>query len=294
MQELKILHRMQSISFSDRNTSQIDGQPARISLVDIDTNSVSTRQDTLQCVDMHGQHTVGSLVEPRTISFTISFSGEYYQNGRIAGGGEAKMRETRRAIIQRLFLNENVLVQYTRDGETYSILARTSEIPVFNTIGSLCSAQIYMTADYPFWTKGFNPQPVTVTPSSSGLLIVENNGDFDCPLELRITCNQPITGASDNELFVIKEMPTDTPAITLVKSMNAREVLSINSGMDNETWVNIGDQSAVETPANNYVRHSYITPLTNFVGTNIWELEILGRSGSLTCEMYYKELYAGV
>jgi len=293
MQELIITGSRGVIVLSDRNTSKIGEEWAPLVLHDFDPNSVSTKQDTMNCIDMNGQHTIGSLVDAKPISFSIAFSGEYMQSAERKGGGEAKMFEYRRKILTLIPVNEVVSLDYYNGVEHYFINARLTEIPVFNAVGSLCSARFIMTADFPFWSREFTSPIYTATTGMPVNVTITTGGDIDSPIIGTFTCIQPIIGNTSGVFFTLRKNGTNV-LMSFVKNLTVGQKLVFNSGMNNEVWVKLIETDGTEKFANHYVRYRDSAVLTNNVGVTQWQLDLFGTSGSLSVQMQYQNLYIGV
>ncbi|MCL1823178.1 MAG: hypothetical protein FWG44_03150 [Oscillospiraceae bacterium] len=306
MNILKIISQKGELVLSDVNVSSIKPAEADESewmpfaLSGFDPNSQATTQDAVSVIDMDGQHTISSRLNQKPLVFTVSFSGEYMENGVIIGGGVAKMHEYRRAIIKYIPLNEIIECEYNNGNDVYYINARLTEIPVFNTVGSLSSATFTLIADYPFWHQTFTIENMQLSGIASiNYFDIETKGDLISPVNLQITgITEPEAGWEGTFIAITSTIgryaeDIESTGLQITRRIKAGEKLIINSGFNNQYFVNRVDVSGKVSLAMNYVKHSRNTLLHNYPGVTRWAFLTLGGgvySANITCE----NLYSGV
>lgn len=295
MQKIRITSTKGEIIFSDVNESHIDDDYLPLVMKNFDPNSNSTTQNTINCVGMHGQHTISSYLNPKTITFDIVFDGKYRSGNSLKNGGVEKMYEYRRKIINHIPFNEVVLVEYTNNGGTYYINARLTEVGVFTNIHSLCKSTIFLIADYPFWYKNVAGNVWTAVAGSPRVINVNTEGDISSPVIGIITCIVPIVGVADNgEYFRLSQTEGSTAQMRFIKNLKTGEKLIFNTGLNNEVYVKLIETDGSIKLANNYVLHNTSDLLINNIGETKWRFSVYGTAGELSIQINYQNLYLGV
>lgn len=293
MQTLKITSTRGEIVLSDHNSSSIDGVWAPLKIYSLDPNSNALNVDAVSCVDMHGQHVIGSVLAPKTVTLDISFNGEYLLGGKRMGGGAAKTFDYRRKLLTHMPLNEKLQLEYTNDNGTFLLTARLSAAPLFEIRSSICAATLYFTADYPFWHQDRIGGTYVAVPGNPASVVVYSEGDIASPMIGKITCTSAVTASVNEVYFRIKQYEGGDAQMDFVRPLEAGDVLEFNSGLNNEVYVRLMRTGEIIL-ANNYVKYAGSSLLVNNPGETKWRLSILGGSGALNIQMRYQNLFLGV
>jgi len=299
MQELKITSRFGELVLSDVNTSSIDGDWVPFRLVGFDPNSSPTNQDNINCIDMDGQHNISSRMGAKPIIFTVALSGEYRQGGILIGGGVKQMMRYRRQLITYIPVDELVDLEYNNGISTYYAKARLTEIPAFNPVGSLNSAQFTLIADYPFWFRPITGNVWTAASGSPASVAVNNSGDIASPIIGEITCIKKINDNTQGRYFHLSSTTVAGQGrawMGFFRNLEAGQKLRFNSGLFNEVWVTLIDIDGTETPANHFVTYQNEYLVLNYPGRTNWMFRISNNAteGELTIQMNYHNLFMGV
>ena len=291
MEKLKFTTATGSIELKDTGHSAVGSSTVKeLYLYDADVNSVAITANTVKCLDMDGQHTISTNLNPRTIAITLTFNG--ISEGRDT---DATMLSLRRTILKYFPLGINGELQYTNDGGTYYITAHAIEYPnIERQVGTLCKATFYLVADYPYWHRTVITEPFPVDTSADIIVGVFTEGDLDSPVVINLECTTAITGNTDGIFFRIDQTEGGSSKLYIVKNLAVGEKLVINTGLNNEVYCHHIAVDGTVTNANHYVDYRNSDMLRNNVGATAWRYHIGGTAGVWTAGVDFQNIYRSV
>ena len=287
------------ITINDGGTSKIKHAGGTTScptldLFDFDGNSLGTKSDNVSCVDMPGQHTINTRIQPRTLAVTLAF------DGRSGGRDTDNSMYTLRRLIMRCFpLGVKGELEYTNSNGTFYINCYATEYPnMERTAGTRVVSTFYLIADYPFWRQSVQDGPYTVT-AGQGIVVLETvDGDMESPIIGEIKCTRTMTGNKENPpewyIYIDDQSPgaVNRTSMRFCKPLTVGQTLIFNTGIENEVHIKLIDTDGTERIANDYVDYGNSTLLKNRVGLTVWGLSVL--SGEITVTMNFQNLYWSV
>ena len=273
-----------------------------LALFDFDCNSLSTQADNVSCVDMPGQHTIATRVQPRTLAVTLAFDGR-------SGGSDTdnSMYKLRRLIMRCFPLGVKGEMEYTNSNGTYYINCYATEYPnMERTAGTRVVSTFYLIADYPFWHQDRQGQTHTVSAGDAKAVTVLTEGDMESPIICEIKCTQDMSGTPESlgpygrymyiwEPEGHKEDFKEAGAkMSFCKPLTAGQTLIFNTGLNNEVYVRLREADGTERIANDYVDYNNSSLLKNRIGATKWQFHLDGDTGQVEITMHYQNLYWAV
>lgn len=198
MQQITFTTTAGTIKINDCETSAINGEWCHLWLNDFDGNSQSLNTDTVECVGIAGQRVINSVWRAKKITAKIGFAPLYRSQNAIICTGESGKFQLRRELLKLFPLGEIGELNYKNSFGEYRIKARISEVPrISYTAGVWAEATLTFTADYPYWTYPLVESPeITLSAGVTGIITPTACGDIDSPIEVIVTCTEPISASS--------------------------------------------------------------------------------------------------
>lgn len=285
------------ITLNDGGTSKIKRSGSTescpsLELFDFDGNSLGTQTDAVSCVDMPGQHIVGTRIQPRTLAVTLAF------DGRRSGKDTDSSMYTLRRLIMRCFpLGVKGELEYTNSNGTFYINCYATEYPnMERTAGTRVVATFYLIADYPFWHQSVQGKSLTVEAGHASFAVETIDGDMESPIIGEIKCTQSMSEEINSDWYIYisdqSEGAENEISMTICKPLTEGQTLIFNSGIENDVYVKLIDTDGTERIANDYVDYNHSALIKNRVGTTIWGVSVA--SGAVTVTLNYQNLYWAV
>lgn len=302
MQTLQFKTNEEIIVLSDLGQSMIDGEAVPIVLYNFDPNSLSISTDTVRCIEMAGQHTVSTTVNPRTLTVTVTYSGiTETAAAQKLKDTEAAMYILRRRLLKAFPLGKKGELAYTNANGTYHLDAYATEYPVIERVtGTLCKATLYLTADYPYWHQTVAEEPVEVTAGSGIRCRPQMHGDMVSPMLCEIRCIEKINGISKGAPYCTLWLDgAGNEEIKLVKNIEEDQAIVCSTGLNNEVYVKLlefmkADGSIyTEKNGSNYVEFVSSRDPAEYPSYE-WVFAVHGTSGKLSIQVYYQNIYLAV
>ena len=267
-----------------------------LDLFDFDGNSLGTQSDNVSCVDMPGQHTISTRVQPRTLAVTLAFDGR-------SGGKDTdnSMYALRRLIMRCFPLGVKGELEYTNSNGTFYINCYATEYPNMERIvGTRVVSTFYLIADYPFWHRDVSGRTWTVAAGSYQSVVVLTEGDMESPIIGEIKCTKTMTGIEAGytgryiHIWETGDSAEGGARMRFCKPLTAGQTLIFNTGLDNEVYVRLREADGTEREANDYVDYGNSTLLKNRVGQTTWQINVHSLTGEVEVTMHYQNLYWAV
>lgn len=299
MQKIKFTTAAGSIEITDYNLSKIDGEAVRLHLNEFDANSTKMNVQAIKGIDMPGQAVLSSVPNVKTIVAKIAFAPIYMQNNRAVCTGTAGAQRLSREIMKYFPLGESGILEYTNANGTFEITARLDETPKITIKdGWYCECSLFLTADYPYWSRNITMPAVTASPNVPAHIVPTEYGDISSPVSGLITCISDMSALAPGYVtaFWLKESNRPFHVIEFTKEMKAGDQLRFSLEYNNRFTVEYKlAGSSSFTRASGYL---YLTefnvPCRNVPPNGEFDFEVLTSSGELQLELTLNNLYTFV
>ena len=294
MQTLQFKTNYDTVILSDLGRSSINEEKVPIVLYSFDPNSLSISTDTVKCIEMAGQHTVSTTVNPRTLTVTVTYNG--IKDGRDT---EAAMYALRRKLLKVFRLGEKGELAYTNSNGTYYLDVYPAEYPVIErTTGTLCKATLYFTADYPYWHQTVEDEPIEIAAGKSRRIRPVLKGDVLSPMQIEVRCVEEITGKSPEEpYFTLWLDGAANEQIRLVKALEVNQSILCSTGLNNEVYAKLltylNDTVYTSVNGSNYVDFN-ISNSPELYPYYEWVFSAGGTSGKFLINVLYQNIFLAV
>ena len=288
----------------------LDGSPVitteilpYLELFNFDGNSLGTKADTVTCIGMAGQHTIGTpQIQPRTLVLTLAFDGR--------GGGrdtDAKMYALRRIITRCFQPGKTGTIEYTNDNGTYFIDCYPNEYPnIERQAGTRTVTSFYFTADFPYWHRDVTVGPHVFNADVTKEDIVNTicHGDIESPIIGEIKCissmENPTGHGYDGAIFGLyrtddaEKVLFGAEGMKFKKPLLAGDILAFNTGLNNEVYFKLKEGRFWERPANEYYDSTHSKLHRIKPGLDRWIVGMYTLSGTVEATLHYQELFLSV
>lgn len=281
--------------------------PPYLELFDFDGNSLGTKADTVSCIGMPGQRTLGApQIQPRALVLTIAFDGR--NGGRDT---DERMYELRRIVARCFPPGKKGTMEYTNSNGTFYIDCYANEYPnMERKAGTRIVTSLYFTADFPYWRRDVKVGPYIFEANEERWVEPVNiicRGDIASPVIGEIKCLTTMEGVHPNGatgpdgaywgLYRTDDSGRNLfgkEGMKFVKPLEAGDTLVFNTGLNNEVYFRLSVNNETEYPANHYYNAADSTLHKIKAGLDRWCVGIYTLYGKVEATLHYQELYLSV
>ncbi len=287
MEKITFISSAGTIEIDNQNGSTLTGEKI-LRLNSFDGNSVKTRLDAVQCIDMPGQRVLSSVPDVKVCTAKISFAPVYAANNYTRCTGEAGMHYLRREVLRHFPLGENGTLIYTDEYDTYTITARLDEQPVVTVRdGYLCECTLMLTCDYPYWCKTIICEPHVITGGNYYVFEPPEYGDVASPVGGIVECLETIGYAPDGIYFQLLNTDVTVKRLNFRRQLAQGNVLEWSFLYNNEWSVKLNG----EISTNSVYFGQYCEPCVSIPGSSKFRFNLLSSTGSVKVKLVYRNLF---